>query len=272
MLRERVAIALLLIPLVLWVVASGGWLFLLGIGAALALAAAEYGAIFRRQGRRPAVPLMVLGVLLLAGFRFFFAFDHTAVLLAGLILSSMVWHLVDYERGASSSGTDFALTLAGLLYIGWIGSYLISLRNMEHGEWWFLLALPAVWIADSAAYFVGRAIGKHRLAPRLSPKKSWEGYLAGVIFGAAGGAGFAQLWRIGAGPGSTITPLGGLIVGAVVGALATLGDLGVSMIKREMQVKDSGALIPGHGGALDRIDSWIWAGVLGFYTVTFLIA
>jgi phosphatidate cytidylyltransferase len=267
MLRERLAIALLLLPLVLWVIASGGWIFLIAIALALGLAAAEFGFIFQRHGRRPAVPLMVCGAVLLALFRHLFGFQHAPALLSALVLSSMVWHLVDYERGAQTSGTDFAITLGGLFYVGWIGSYLVSLRQLPAGEWWLLLALPAVWLADSAAYFVGRAIGRHRLAPRLSPKKSWEGYLAGVIFGAAGSAGLALLWRVGAGPQSPLSAGRGVLLGAVVGALATLGDLGVSMIKREMAVKDTGSIIPGHGGALDRLDSWIWAGVLGFYVV-----
>jgi phosphatidate cytidylyltransferase len=77
----------------------------------------------------------------------------------------------------------------------------------------------------------------------------------------------ALLWRVGAGPQSPLSAGRGVLLGAVVGALATLGDLGVSMIKREMAVKDTGSIIPGHGGALDRLDSWIWAGVLGFYVV-----
>jgi phosphatidate cytidylyltransferase len=267
MLRERVAIVMFLLPPLIWVVASGGWLFTVTIGAALGLAAAEFGLIFKRRGRRPALPLMAGGVLLLSIFRFQYDFDHAPTLLAFLCLASMLWHLVDYERGAEGSGTDFAVTIAGLMYLGWIGPYLISLRGLPEGLWWILVVLPAVWLADSAAYFVGKAIGRHRLAPRLSPKKSWEGYLAGIVVGAAAGAGMAQLWRLGAGPDSAVTAIRGLTVGAILGALATLGDLGVSMIKREMLVKDSGSLIPGHGGVLDRVDSWLWAGVLGYYVV-----
>lgn len=270
MLKERLAVTLLLLPLVLWVIADGSWLYLAAIITVLVLAGAEYALLFRTHGLRPSLPLIVCGVAILTASRFLVGFDHTPLLLTFLCLVSMVWHLVDYERGASRSGTDFGVTLGGILYLGWIGAYFISLRRMPEGMWWFLLALPTVWLADSAAYFVGRSLGRRRLSPRLSPKKTWEGYLAGIVGGAAGGAGLAAIWRFGAGPGTAIGPTAGLIMGLVVSVLAPLGDLGESMIKREIGVKDSGNLLPGHGGAFDRLDSWLWAGVLGYYVASWL--
>ena len=108
------------------------------------------------------------------------------------------------------------------------------------------------------------------MAPRLSPKKSWEGYVAGVLAGAASGMAFGALWGLGAGPGSTLGAWTGLLTGAVIAVLSPLGDVGISMIKRQLQVKDSGNLLPGHGGALDRVNSWLWAGVLGYYLAVLL--
>lgn len=270
MLKERLAVALLLLPLVVWVIADGGWLYLAAVASVLVLAGIEYALLFRSHGLRPSLPLIVVGVTALALGRFAGGFEHAPLMLTVLCLGAMVWHLVDFERGAPRSGTDFGVTLGGMLYLGWIGAYLISLRRLPLGEWWFLLALPSVWLADSAAYLVGRRYGRHRLSPRLSPKKSWEGYLAGVLAGAACGAGLGALWSLGAGPGTAIGPTTGLIVGAVVSLLAPLGDLGESMIKREIGVKDSGNLLPGHGGAFDRLDSWLWAGVLGYYLALWL--
>jgi phosphatidate cytidylyltransferase len=269
MLRDRVAIALLLLPLVIWVVADGRWLFVGGVTLVLALAAAEFAILFRKLGFRPALPLIVVGVVALTLSRAAAGLWAGSVLTA-LCLASMAWHLVDFERGAPRSGTDFAITVAGFVYLGWIGSYLIVLRQMHDGLWWLLLALPTVWLADSAAYFVGKAIGRHRLSPRLSPKKTWEGYLAGVVMGAVSGAALALVWQIGAGSASAVTAANGTILGTGVALLAPLGDLGVSMLKREAQVKDTGSLLPGHGGALDRLDSWIWAAVLGFYLANWL--
>jgi len=180
MLRERIAIAVLLLPVVLWVIGIGGWVYALAIGLVLALCAAEYVLLFRRAGQRPSMILVVGAVLALAAARALNGFTATPVLLTALCLLGMTWHLVDYERGAPSSGTDFALTLGGALYLGWIGAFLISLRDLPDGEWWALTALPSVWLADSAAYSIGRRFGRHKMAPRLSPKKSWEGYWAGV--------------------------------------------------------------------------------------------
>ena len=271
MLRERVAIVILLFPILAWLIADGGWLFAVAIALVLALAAREFGQLFKFHQLRPSTPLLFLGTLSLVLVRFWGDFDASIILLTLCCLLSMSWHLVDYELGATRSGTDFAITTAGIVYLGWIGSYLISLRSVLDGLWWFLIALPSVWLADTAAFFIGRWIGKHRLSPRLSPKKSWEGYLAGIMAGAVSGWLFALLWQIGAGLSSTINPIRGLILGGVLAIFAPLGDLGVSMIKREIQVKDTGNLLPGHGGALDRLDTWIWAGVLGFYIVQWLV-
>ncbi|HSB88733.1 MAG TPA: phosphatidate cytidylyltransferase [Anaerolineales bacterium] len=267
MLNERIVVVVILLPTAFAIVAAGGWIFAAGVALILALAAAEFAALFRSQSLRPATFLMAAAVAGLVLGRQADGFGSGPALLALAALGLMAWHQFDYERGAPRSGTDFAVSLAGVAYLGWIGAYMVSLRSLPDGLWWLLTALPSVWVGDSAAYFVGRAIGRHRLAPRLSPKKSWEGYLAGIVGAAAAGAGFAALWGVAAGPSASVTPERGLVLGVVLGVFTTLGDLGISMIKREVQIKDSGTLLPGHGGALDRLDSWVWAGVLGYYLV-----
>jgi phosphatidate cytidylyltransferase len=266
MLRERIVVVVILLPTAFAIIAAGGWTFAAGVALVLGLAAAEYAALFRAHGLAPSTPLLVAGVAALTLGRQADGFGSSPAILAGAGLALMTWHLIDYERGSGRSGTDFAVGLGGVAYLGWVGAYLVSLRSLPDGEWWLLTALPAVWIGDSAAYFVGRAVGRRRLAPRLSPKKTWEGYLAGVVGAAVAGAGFAALWTIGA-PAGGVSAGRGLILGAVMGILTPLGDLGISMIKREVQIKDSGTIFPGHGGALDRLDSWLWAGVLGYYLV-----
>jgi phosphatidate cytidylyltransferase len=272
MLRERVLVAIVLIPLFAGIIYLGGWVFTLAIALILALAAWEFGLLFRKSEFSPSLLLLAIGVVLLSAVRFVVGFENSGTYLSAIILVIMLWHLVDYERGAERSGTDFALTLSGVVYLGWIGSYLISIRELPDGQWWFLIALPAVWLADSAAYFFGKWVGRHPLSPRLSPKKTWEGYIAGIIIGGLTGFGFTYIWMVGAGSTSTLSPQIGLVTGLVVSILAPLGDLGISMIKREIRVKDTGTLLPGHGGALDRIDSWIWAGVVGYYVITWLTA
>ena len=268
MLRQRVVITILFLPVLIWLIGRGGWLYVAGVALALGLAAAEFGQLFRRADLRPSIPLLVAGVVGLVIARFQLDVEQAAILLAAIALLSMTWHLVDYERGAMRSGTDFAVTLAGIFYLGWIGAYLVSLRSLPAGEWWVLIALPVVWIADSAAYFIGKRYGKRPLSPRLSPNKTWEGYLSGVLTGALAGAGLAGLFGF---LGGEIAVAGGAFVGFLVATVAPLGDLGISMIKREMNAKDTGRLLSAHGGALDRMDSWLWAGVLGFYAVLWVV-
>lgn len=271
MLPERVIIALVLLPFVFWAIAAGGWLFSLAVAVALSLAGIEFAAMFRSKGRRPAIPLMIAGIVSLVFSRYLFEFAHAPAILTALLLASVSWHVLDYELGAPGSGTDAALTMAGMVYIGWIGAYLISMRALQEGEWWVLVALPSVWIADMAAYFVGRAVGRHKLAPRLSAKKTWEGYISGILAGGLSAWCLSALWRLGAGPHSGLDGGRAALLGLFLGALAPIGDLGISMIKRELEVKDSGSLLPGHGGALDRIDSWLWGGALGFYIIQLMI-
>ncbi|MBN2556609.1 MAG: phosphatidate cytidylyltransferase [Anaerolineales bacterium] len=270
MLRVRLAVILLLVPLGFWVIASGGWMYMLVITGFLAQAASEYGNLFANDGHRPAQFLLVVGVALLSVCRFLFGFEHSALVLSILLLVAMAWHEFDFERGAPNSGTDFAITVTGILYVGWLGSYLISLRQLVDGEWWLLLMFTGIWLADGSAYMLGRLFGKHKLSRRLSPNKTWEGYLGGLLIGSLSSMGLATIWALGASPDSGINAITGLVVGFLVALVAPLGDFGVSMFKREVDAKDSSHLIPGHGGMLDRMDSWLWAGVIAYYLVPLL--
>ncbi len=272
MLRQRVLVVLVLFPIGLVVILAGGGWFAAGIALMLGMAGFEFGRLFRATGQRPSLPMLVGFSAAFALARHAWGFGGSPELLAAVCLLGMTWHLIDYERGALASGTDMALTWGGILYLGWIGGYFVSLRDLPDGTWWLLLALPTVWLADSAAYFVGRRFGRHKLAPRLSPKKTWEGYLAGVVTGAISGALLALAWAQLADNPASFSVVNGIVIGTVLAVFTTLGDVGISMIKRQVQVKDSGSLLPGHGGVLDRIDSWLWAGVLGYYLVLWLTA
>jgi phosphatidate cytidylyltransferase len=267
MLQDRIVVALLLLPLAAWFIAWGGLPFWALASAFLVLGAIEYGQLFEHVGLRPGSWLLASGVLAITAMRAWVGFDHAGTLLLVIILIALVWYLIQYERGASRSGSEFAITLGGILYIGWLGAYVVSLRALADGTWWFLIVMPAIWLGDSLAMSVGRRFGRHRMTPRLSPRKTWEGYLASVLGGALGGGGLALVWQVAARPMGGLCPLSGLLIGGLVGALGPLGDLAISMVKREVGVKDSGNLLPGHGGALDRIDSWIVAASVGYYLV-----
>jgi phosphatidate cytidylyltransferase len=268
MLRQRVLVAAVLLPIGLGFIYLGGWAFAAMVALILGLAGWEYARLFRAGDFQPAALVLIGGAVLLALGRAWEGFSGAAWMISLLVLASMIYHLIAYERGRDQAASDFAITLSGIFYIGWLGAYLICLRDLPNGMWWVLLVLPAVWLADSGAYFVGRAIGKHKFSPRLSPKKTWEGYFGGVIVGTLGAALLAVLWNL-IEPG-VMTPLQGGLMGLVLALITPLGDLGESMVKRQFGIKDSSNLIPGHGGVFDRIDSWLWAGVIGFYVIQWL--
>jgi phosphatidate cytidylyltransferase len=128
-----------------------------------------------------------------------------------------------------------------------------------------LTVLPAIWLADSGAYFIGTKWGKNKMAPRLSPKKSWQGYFGGILVAVIGTPLLVMAYSLG--PASEVTLARAAIIGLFMGVFPTLGDLAESMFKRQVGVKDSGTLLPGHGGIFDRIDSWLWGAVIGYYLI-----
>ncbi len=272
--RQRLITAIILIPIGIAAIYLGGLFYISLIIILLGLAAWEYSSLFQAGGSQPSRAIIVIGTLAFASNQAIAYFDNDAVprdaawVAAFILLISISLHLIQFERGRDQAATDFAITVSGAFYIGFLGSYLLLLRNLPEGIWWFMVALPAVWFADSGAYFYGRVYGRHKLSPRLSPKKTWEGYIAGIIVSIVGSALFAAMWQLPAGPESAITPLRGAFLGLVISVITPLGDLGESMIKRQVGIKDSSNLIPGHGGAFDRIDSWLWAGVIGYYIIS----
>jgi phosphatidate cytidylyltransferase len=235
------------------------------IGAAL-----EFVQLFRVVHLEPQIHITIGGVAFILLTRMFFS-QYAMPVFAATILIALTYHLIAYERGRDQAALDFALTICGLTYLGWIGAYLLDLRNLPDGGWWFMIVLPSVWLADSGAYSIGRAYGKHKMAPRLSPKKSWEGYAASVFTGMIGGAFLVYAYSTFGYFSGHITILQGALLGLVMGALPPLGDLGESMIKRQSGIKDSSDIIPGHGGFFDRVDSWLWGAVIGYYFLVFFI-
>jgi phosphatidate cytidylyltransferase len=217
-------------------------------------------------------------VLVIATARFFIAKnllpEEAAVsLFVGFILLAMTVHLFAFERGRNQAALDFTVTVAGITYLGWIGSYLLDLRYLPEGGWWLMLVLPIVWAGDTGAYSIGAVYGKHKMSPRLSPKKSWEGYFAGLFTSVLIGVFFSFAFSsLGPQPlGGLITPVQGGFLGFFIGAFAPLGDLGESMFKRQSGLKDSSNIFPGHGGFLDRIDSWVWGAAIGYFIIHFFI-
>lgn len=250
----------------------GGVFYFLLITVFLVGSAWEYVRLFRAVRFEPNEIVTIAGVLGIATARFFF--EGAAIpLLVLFVLLAMAVALFAYERGRDQAALDFTVTVAGIVYIGWLGSYLLDLRQLPQGAWWLMIVLPIIWAGDTGAYSIGTTYGKHKMTPRLSPKKSWEGYFAGLFTSILVGAFLSYAFSsLGPKPlAGMITPWQGVFLGLVIGALAPLGDLGESMFKRQGGIKDSSNIFPGHGGFFDRIDSWIWGAALGYYLIRFFM-
>ncbi|MBN2798749.1 MAG: phosphatidate cytidylyltransferase [Deltaproteobacteria bacterium] len=190
-------------------------------------------------------------------------------LFATLSLAPVAWHaplgglllVAVFLNGVLRPGADLAEAAARVgkhaLGLGWVGGFLAFLPLLrELGLGWVFLALVIPWLGDTGGYFSGRAFGKHKMYPKLSPKKTWEGLAGGLTLTVAGVFALRYLVL------DVLSPVDAVVLGLVLGAMAALGDLAESLLKRAYGVKDSGRFMPGHGGLLDRIDSLLFVAPL----------
>jgi phosphatidate cytidylyltransferase len=252
----RTVSALILLPLAIGLIWLGGLPFYLALSVLLTIAAREFSQLMR-QGSHPHQAPLFFSLALIGVIVADVAYPTGNLLRPGITLvlvASLIWQL---RHRQAEPTVDWALAMSGGLYLGLAGAHFSLLRQLPDGERWLLLTLAGTWLADSGAYFIGTRLGRHKLTPTLSPKKSWEGLAGGVFFGMALNPIVAALFGL---PWFHGAALG--LIGATVG---TLGDLSISMIKRQVGAKDSGRLIPGHGGALDRLDSLLFTVIVGYY-------
>lgn len=256
---SRVLVAAILLPLVIGLVYLGGW-WLFGLALVGGLLALHELYVMVRDLR----PLVLGGYL-------GFALTLLGLQLGGLewmlggLLSTFVFAFIVYGLGGvrQSATTSFGVTLLGVAWVGaGIGCLLLIRDIPEFGFWAVMAVLFTVFAADTGAFFVGRTFGRHSLAPAISPKKSWEGFVGGVL--AAVGMGFVILYKDRA---EFLSVPESLLLGLVIALAAVLGDLFESAVKRDLEVKDSGRVLGGHGGMLDRLDSLLWAGPAAYFTI-----
>lgn len=260
MLLPRVLTALVGVPALLFLIHSGGPAWSLFVVLVCVFCLREYGLILRAGGR----PVQFwTGLLCGAALSLCVALGGPA----DAALTAVVAVLTLREMfGRKRSLERLAFTLFGVLFAGWMPAHLALLRGLRpDGEKLTLILFVAVWLMDSSAYAAGRALGRHKLAAGLSPKKTWEGAVAGFV--AAVAAAFLTAgWLRPEGLG----PSGALALGAAVGVCGQLSDLAESLVKRAVGAKDSGTLLPGHGGVLDRFDSFILAAPAAYYLMAVL--
>ena len=260
---KRVLSGLVLIPVVLGIVQYGSpLLFLALVIAAVLVGWMEYCRLIRHIGIQ--INLVVGGILCLLLVFCFYRNDFYLVWLAACLMSLFIaWY-------ASGSALEDALnqvaySFLGVIYVSGLMSYFILLRGIEHGNHILFYLFMVIWSGDIAAYYVGKNIGKTPLAPRISPAKTLEGSGAGLVGSVAGGAAAHYLFF------ETLPLNHCLIMAFLCGTMGQIGDLAESLFKRRAGLKDSGSLIPGHGGVLDRLDSLMFAGPAFYiYHVLFL--
>lgn len=259
MLRYRLASAIIMIPLIIGSVILGGLAFFAVITVALLIADYEFFQMAARAGYRPNV---LFGLVLCEAFLLdaFLGGTGTLAILAVALVVSLTAAVLWPREGWI---TGWSLTLAGALYIGVLGSYALFMRRLPDGAIWTALALLATWATDTAAFVTGTRFGRHGFFKNISPKKTWEG--------AVGGWTASTLAMMGLGWIAGLPLIHGFLLGLGIGIAGSLGDLAESVVKRQLGAKDSGAIVPGHGGLLDRIDSLLFAAVFAYYYLVWIV-
>ena len=249
---SRILVSAAGIPLVLWLVYLGGWP-MFGLAAVAALIAL-HELYWMTRTLRPIVLAGYLGALAaLLGATLGGADWALAGLMSTLVIAFVI-------KGGVST-VSVSVTVLGVAWIGLGLAHALLLRDIdEHGVLAVLTVLLAVWAGDAGAYFIGLLFGRHKLAPTVSPGKTWEGLIAGIV--ATIGVTFLALYEA-----NFLSIPESLVLGAVIAIAAPLGDLFESALKRDADVKDSGRLLAGHGGVLDRIDALLFAWVAAYYVV-----
>lgn len=259
---RRLLSTLVLLPLFVWMVIDGPmWLF----GAAMVLVGAlgqwEFTGMFERAGVRTLRLIgLVGGSVLTASFALPISerVTFTAVLLAICAIG-----FLRAEAAGRAAWEPVVVTLFGVCYVNWLLGYTFWLRDLEHGVEWILLLVSVTWLGETAAYVVGSTLGRHKLAPSISPRKTIEGAVAQLVMSGLAALG-ARAWFF---PALSLD--GALVAGLLLGVVGQAGDLIESAIKRSVGTKDTGRLIPGHGGMLDRVDSLLVNTPVLFYYATY---
>lgn len=266
MLKQRVLSAIVFVPLVIGLAYLGGLAFDIFLAFILSIAGFEYVRMMKHGGYQVSPFLMISAILGLLLCQILNTTDILIYVLVALLAVFSVYALVKYEQDDKQAFQSLAFQIFGTLYIGILGGTGIRLNHIQpNGNLWALVSIALVWMADMGAYLVGSRFGKRLVLPKLSPKKSLEGILGGLGFGAVSGFLIGLILQRFM---PELTPLKGTIFGLSMGLVAFFGDALMSLLKRTMAVKDTGSILPGHGGVLDRLDSMLWAFFLGLLLAT----
>jgi len=265
MLLPRVLTALFGIPVVLLLIRAGGPAYAVFVFTIIAFSLYEYATMMKLGAKPVQVPALYLFGLLLPAALYVDRFgsglggvnNYSGLFIALTVIGVMTWELFSPKKYLERMG----LTLLGVFMISWCLFHLVAIRDLRPaGLWLTLLLIITVWVMDTAAYFFGRSFGRRQLSS-ISPKKTWEGAAAGFI------AAILTAWGISKMSGA-FSPAFAAGAGVLIGVFGQVSDIAESMLKRAVGAKDSSSILPGHGGILDRFDSYIFlAPVIYYYAV-----
>ncbi|WP_341877222.1 phosphatidate cytidylyltransferase [Defluviitalea saccharophila] len=263
--RLRIITAVFGIPLLLGIVLSGGWILKLAIGVMTLVGLYEFYTVMEKKAH----PIKYIGYIYTMLFTFFvFPYDEWYFVFFMCFLFTLLLSIIFFHQKYNI--IDVAVTFIGFFYVCILFFYVQKVRNLEYGEYFVWLIFISAWGSDTLAYFTGITIGKHKLCPQLSPKKTVEGALGGIV----GGSLLSLIYGIIV---TYITEIPIIyfpaicsIIGGTGAIVSQLGDLTASSVKRYVNIKDYGNLFPGHGGVLDRFDSILFTAPLVYYSIIVL--
>jgi len=252
-LGARILAAVPMVALAIVLVAAGGWVFTAGLFVLAVMALRELFTMYARA--RPAV---LGGIVALAGLMVAAHAGGASTVLLAFVTAIPVIFLLGLAQPRRAGVAGMTIAIFGVAWIGLAFAHAVLLRDLPHGGGVVVVVLVATFLGDTGAYIGGRAFGRRKLAPSISPNKSVEGLIIGIVVGTIG-AWFAGLYD------DWLTGVDALILGISVALIAPIGDLFESYVKREADTKDSGSVFGAHGGVLDRLDAVAFSVVVGYY-------
>lgn len=271
MLLPRILTAVIGVPVILAAIHFGGVVYMAFTACVIALCLYEYGLVLR-SGKKPVqiFSLMFFGLIMAASAILGRAAlpsltlpDHLyplsiSIVIFGVLLVEVLTPRRSWDRAAN--------TFLGVFLIPWSLAHLINIRDIpQYGEYLTLFMIVTVWISDTGAYFTGRFFGRHKLNKEVSPKKTWEGAVGGTLLAVGGALLMRHLFL----PNFSVQSA--IWLGLLVAVVGQVSDLAESVLKRSTGVKDSSHLLPGHGGFLDRFDSYLLLAPIFYYVVLFAL-
>jgi phosphatidate cytidylyltransferase len=268
---KRVLASIIFIPCLIIIARRGGYYYLALIDIMILIGLWEFYRMMEAKGLRPYKMMGILSGLALSWYVFFQQGVYANLLLSVIFIGIMVLELARKDKGLAVY--HISVTVFGVFYVAWLGSHLILLRELPHlkgldyslGFSFVIMTFVITWCYDTGAYFIGSWLGRHRILPSVSPGKTLEGAIGGVLCSIVG----ILVARATIAP--FVTVLQGVGLAFVASIVGQLGDLSESMIKRDVKIKDSSKTIPGHGGILDRFDSLLFTAPLIYYILKFVI-